>query len=261
MSQPPPPEPTTLNSESIKALIAEAVNDLQRDQLKIELLEEIRSKKEKTSFSTFASHPAFLLVIGFIFTGIIGTLITSKWQKSEWDRQQQWQKSEWDRQQARLVHIRRIDQKEKLMEELVQSVADSNATEEDVLNAFSDEWRPGDPRREKITEERLEAWQKQGGRSWRIAVDMIQSKLNFYFTGKAELLKIFERILRRRDNDIVPAIYRLKADYQKDKNIRADYSFMIRTEQVRPMIEETRKDLQQMLAIILGEIQRETEST
>jgi hypothetical protein len=250
MNQTPTPEPTKPKSESIKALIAEAVNDLQRDQLKIKLLEEIRSKKEKISFSTFASHPAFLLVIGFIFTGIIGTLITSKWQNSEWDRQQ-----------ARLVHIRRIDQKEKLMEELVQSVADSNATEEDVLNAFSDEWRPGDPRREQITQERLEAWQKQGGRSWRIAVDMIRSKLNFYFTGKAELLKIFDRILLRRDNDIVPAIYRLKADYQKDKNIRADYSFMTRTEQVRPMIEETRKDVQQMLVIILGEIQGEIEST
>src|SRR5205807_7900877 len=177
MSQTPAPEPIRPNSESIKALIAEAVNDLQRDQLKIELPEEIRSKKEKTSLSTFASHPAFLLIIGFIFTGIIGTLITSKWQKSEWDRQQ-----------ARLVHIRRIDQKEKLMEELVQSVADSNATEEDVLNAFSDEWRPRDPQRENITEERLEAWQKQGGRTWRIAVDMIRSKLNFYFTRKDELL-------------------------------------------------------------------------
>jgi hypothetical protein len=81
MSQTPTPEPRRPKSESIKALIAEAVNDLQRDQLKIELLEEIRSKKEKTSFRTFASHPAFLLVIGFIFTGIIGTLITSKWQK------------------------------------------------------------------------------------------------------------------------------------------------------------------------------------
>ncbi len=250
MSQTPTPEPSRPNSESIKALIADAVNDLQRDQLKIELLEEIRSKKEKTAFSKFASHPAFLLVIGFIFTGIIGTLITSLWQKSEWDRQQ-----------ARLVHIRRIDQKEKLMEELVQSVADSNATEEDVLNAFSDEWRPRDPRREEITQERLEAWQKQGGRSWRMAVDMIKSKLNFYFTRKDELLTIFNRILGRRDNDIVPAIYGLKADYERDKNIEGDPSFMARNEKVRPMIDETRKDLQQMLAIILGEIQSELEST
>jgi len=249
MSQTPTPEPTRPNSESIKALIAEALNDLQRDQLKIELLEEIRSKKEKTSFSTFASHPAFLLIIGFIFTGIVGTLITSKWQKTEWDRQQ-----------ARLVHIRRIEQKEKLMDDLVQAVADSNATEEDVLNAFSNEWRPKDPRRDEITEERLEAWQKQGGRTWRIAVDMIRSKLNFYFTRKDELLAIFNRILARRDNDIVPAIYRLKADYERDKNIEGDPSFMARNEQVRSMIEETRKDLQQMIAIMLGEIQSEIEA-
>jgi hypothetical protein len=250
MSQTPTPEPTRPNSESIKALIVEAVNDLQRDQLKIELLERIRSKKEKISFRTLASHPAFLLFIGFIFTGIIGTFITSKWQRNEWDRQQ-----------ARLVHIRRIDQKEKVMEELVQTVADSNATEEDVLNAFSKDWRQGDPRREDITEERLEAWQKQGGRDWRIATEMIQSKLNFYFTRKDELLTIFNGILGRRANDIVPAIYGLKADYIRDKNIRADPSFIARIAQIRPEIDENRKDLQQMLAIILGEIQREVEST
>ena len=250
MSQTPTPEPKRPNSESIKALIAEAVNDLQRDQLKAELLEEIRSKKEKTSFSTFASHPAFLLIIGFIFTGIVGSLITFKWQRAEWNRQQ-----------ARLVHIRRIEQKEKLMDELVQSIADSNATEEDVLNAFSDEWRPKDPRREKITEERLEAWQKQGGRTWRIAVDMIRSKLNFYFKRKEELLTIFNRILGRRDNDIVPAIYGLKADYERDKNIEGVPSFMARNKQVRSMIEETRKDLRQMIAIILGEIQSEIEAS
>jgi hypothetical protein len=249
MSQTPTPEPTRPNTEPIKTLIAEAVNELQRDQLKIGLLEGIRSKKEKTSFSAFASHPAFLLVIGFIFTGIIGTLITSNWQKSEWDRQQ-----------ARLVHIRRIDQKEKLMEELVQSVADSNATEEDVLNAFSDEWRPRDPQRGKITEERLEAWQTQGGRTWRIAVDMIRSKLTIYFTRKDELLAIFQRILDRRENDIVPAIYGLKADYERDKDVEGVPSFMARNEKVRLMVEETRKDLQQMIAIILGEIQREIES-
>lgn len=248
MSQTPTSEPTRPNSESIKALIIEAVNDLQRDQLKIELLDKIRPKKEKISFRTFASHPAFLLLIGFIFTGIIGTLITSKWQRNEWDRQQ-----------ARLVHIRRIDQKQKVMEELVQAVADSNATEEDVLNAFSKDWRQGDPRREDITQERLEVWQKQGGRDSRIAAEMIQSKLNLYFTEKDELLKIFNRIRSRTAYDIVPAIYGLKADYNKDKNIRADPSFVARIVKIRPEIDENRKDLQQMLAIILVEIQKEVE--
>jgi hypothetical protein len=120
MSKTPIPEPAKPNRESIEALIIEAVNDLQRDQLKIEMLEQIRSKKEKISFRTFASHPAFLLFIGFIFTGIIGTFVTSKWQRNEWDRQQ-----------SRLVHIKRIDLKEKVMDQLVQAVADSNATEED----------------------------------------------------------------------------------------------------------------------------------
>lgn len=246
MNQPPTPERTKPNSESFTALIKEALNDLQRDQMKMELLEGIRSKKEKISFRTFASHPAFLIFISFIFTGIIGTIITSKWQRKEWNRQQ-----------ARLVHIRRIDQKEKLMEELVQAVADSNATEEDVLIAFSNEWRQGDSRREDITNERLELWQKQGGRDWRIATEMIQSKLSFYFTRKDELLIIFNRILNRRDKEIVPVIYELRFDYLRDKNIRADPGFMARRKEIRLKISENRNDLQQMLAIILGEIESE----
>jgi hypothetical protein len=90
---------------------------------------------------------------------------------------------------------------------------------------------------------------------------MIQSKLNFYFTRKDELLNIFNRILDRRAYNIVPAIYRLKADYQRDKNIRADPSFIVRIAQTRRDIDENRKDLQEMLAIMLGEIQREVEST
>src|ERR1700682_5881972 len=167
MSQTLTPEPTAPDSESIKVLVREAANALLRDQLKKEILEEIRSEKKKISFREFAAHPAFLLFIGFVFTGIIGTFITSKWQRSEWDRQQ-----------TRLVHIRRIDQKEKVMEELAQAIADIDETEKNVLIAFSKEWRQGDQRGEDITEERLEAWKKQGGRDWRIATDMIQAKLN-----------------------------------------------------------------------------------
>ena len=90
---------------------------------------------------------------------------------------------------------------------------------------------------------------------------MIRSKLNFYFTRKNELLTIFDAILNRRDDYIAHEIYKLEDDYKKDKNVRADPSFIARIEQIRTRIDENKKDLQQMLEIILEEIQGEVEST
>ncbi len=242
MSEQPPLPP---DNGDIKALAREAIAE-QRDQLKRDLLKEIRSEEGNFSIGKVAAHPAFLLFIGFILTGIIGTLVTSTWQRKEWNRQQD-----------RLVHIRRADQQEKVMEELVQAIVDSNETEENVLIAFSDEWRQGDPRREQITEERLEAWKKQGGRDWRIAKEMIRSKLKFYFTEDREVQIIFQRILDRRDEQIAPKIYELESEYRKNKNVRADPSFIKSIELVRQDLGDNNEDLQRMLGIILAAIQRE----
>jgi hypothetical protein len=191
--QPPINEQTTQDNEEIKVLVREAVNELLRDHLKRELLEGVRSGENRFSLAKFAGHPAFLLFVGFILTGIIGTLVTSRWQRNEWDRQQ-----------ARLIQIRRIEQKEKIMEGLTQAIADSNETEQNVLIAFSKYWRPQDPRREEITRERLEAWREQGGRSWRIATELIWNKLNFYFIEQSrnELLNVFNRVQNRRASQL-----------------------------------------------------------
>src|SRR5204863_7833531 len=104
----------------------------------------IKDEKSGKSFGSIAAHPATLVIVGFIFTGIFGTVITSQWQKKEWDRQQ-----------GRLLQIRRIEQKEKIMESLTQTIAENCATTEDVLIAFGSEWRVGEPDREDITKDRI----------------------------------------------------------------------------------------------------------
>src|SRR6266849_626979 len=153
--------------------------------------------------------------MGFILTGIFGTIITSRWQRREWDRQQ-----------ARLIQIRRIEQKEKIMEALTQAIGDSNATEENVLIAFRPDWRVGDTRREDITKERFEAWRAQGGRDWRIAKELLWNKLDFYFTEtrKSQLLSSFEVVLNRRE-DIASRIGGLVAQYNNNVNVRPNDAF------------------------------------
>jgi hypothetical protein len=247
----PPADSQEPQNEDLKILVTEAVNELQRDQLKQELLKKIRDAERKTSIGKLAAHPAVLVFIGFILTGFFGTLITSRWQRAEWDRQQQ-----------RLIQIRSIEQKEKVMEELTQALADSNETEENVLISFSPEWRAGDPRREAITRERLEAWRAQGGRSWRVATELIRGKLAVYFkvredkNDKDELLKIFNGVLDRRD-DIAYEITQLESEYNKNPAVRSDLSFIEHRKQIAADVEKNRNDLRRMIDVILEDIQRD----
>jgi hypothetical protein len=117
--------PASTPENEIRILIEEAAKELQIDQLKKELTAKIKDAKSKRSFGSIVAHPAVLLIIGFILTGILGNILTARWQGREWDRQQ-----------GRLSLIRLIEQKEKIMEDLTRKVAESDATEEDVLIAF-----------------------------------------------------------------------------------------------------------------------------
>jgi hypothetical protein len=249
MSQQQSPETTSPDDDEIRVLIREAVNEIQRDHLKRELLKEIRKEQRKFSFGKVAGHPAFLLFVGFILTGVIGTLVTSRWQKREWDRQQ-----------ARLIQIRRIEQKEKIMEALTQAIADSNATEEDVLIAFRPDWRTIDPRREEITKERIEAWRAQGGRTWRITKELLWNKLNFYFKDKAssQLLKTFDVVTDRREG-IASSIGGLVAKYERDKNVRTDEAFQKKIKEIFVKLYENRDDQRRLTNLILEDIQKDTE--
>lgn len=239
------------NNDEIKALIREALNELQRDQLKQELLKELRAKEGKFSFGKLAGHPAALVFVGFILTGVFGTIITSGWQRKEWDRQQR-----------RLYEIREVEQKEKIADGLIQAISDSNETEENVLIAFSPEWRLGDPAREKITRERLEAWREQGGRNWRVTTESLWNKIGFYFPDPARttLRDIFKGILDRRD-DIASEMTELENEYNQDKNARAEDEFKKTKEKISGEINKNRDELRKMIPIILEEIRKDVESS
>ena len=204
--------------------------------------------KPKASVASFFAHPASLVLIGFIFTGIFGTVITARWQSREWDREQ-----------ARLLQIKRIEQKEKIMEDLTRTVADSNSTEQDVLNAFRPDWRKFDPGRDQIARDRLELWRKQGGREWRIETTLLRNELDFYFTDPASKSKVrqaFDDILKRREK-IAERMSYLVVDYTKGKDVRKDDASQEEIDAIEDEIKENDKSLEILDTLILQDIQND----
>lgn len=229
----------------IRTLIEEAAKELQTDQIKKELTAKIQGDKSRISLGSIASHPAFLVIVGFIFTGIFGTIITARWQSNEWDRQQ-----------TRLLQLRRIEQKEKITEDLTRKVAESDATEQDVLIAFRPWWRSGDRGRDQIARERLEAWRKQGGREWRIETRMLGNKLDFLFTDSTrhqKIQKAFEEILDRRER-VAVRIAAIVDEYSKGKDVRANQAMQDEIDAIEEVIDQNKKSLGTLDLLILEDI-------
>lgn len=243
-------QPTPLGSpeSEIRTLIEEAAKELQTDQLKKELAAKIQGDKPSLSFGSIAAHPATLVIVGFIFTGIFGTVITARWQSREWDRQQ-----------ARLLQIRRIEQKEKIMEELTRKVADSDATEQDVLNAFRPWWRIGDQGRDQIARDRVEVWRKQGGREWRIETTLLKNELDFFFTQpeiKSKIRQTFDEILERREK-IAERMASLVDAYSKGTDLRKDGARQDEIDALEEVIKENEQSLGILDTLILQDIQND----
>ena len=230
----------------IRTLIEEAAKELQTDQLKKELTAKIQGDKSR-SLGSIAAHPAFLVIVGFIFTGVFGTIITSRWQSREWDRQQ-----------ARLLQIRRIEQKEKIMESLTQTIAENCATTEDVLIAFDPGWRTDEPDHEDITKERIKTWRTKGGSDWRVTRESLRSKLDFYFTDP-QLMELFEKVFDKNGTreEITTKMGVLVKQYFKDPNVRSKDEFQDGVGECSELIEKNRRDLRSMNRLILQDIQRD----
>lgn len=110
-----------------RVLIDEIVQEMKKDLLK----EAVGKKFANSSWGEFLfnmlGQPAVLLILGFALTGIIGTFITGRWQRAEWDRQKQIEREEWDRQQTRLVDIHGINMKYQIIDDVTKLIGERNA--------------------------------------------------------------------------------------------------------------------------------------
>lgn len=146
--------------------------------------EEKAEKKEG-----FWRHPAVLLVLGFLCTGLIGSVVTSWWQYQQWFREQQYRAAA-DATKERLA----------VMTLTSESVADSFAAAEDVLQLFAFEWRENSS--VMTLKQRAESWQT-ASRKWRVAEKVLMARIGANYDQKT-VEQFYTITLRRRrlGNDI-----------------------------------------------------------
>jgi preprotein translocase subunit Sss1 len=58
------------------------------ENLKESIRKELQKPKKDELISGFFAHPAVLLILGFVLTGLVGGALTDKWKAREWDNQQ-----------------------------------------------------------------------------------------------------------------------------------------------------------------------------
>ena len=179
-----------------EALKREILIDLERQELKKTILNELKPPKSK--IGSFAKHPAILLVLGFLLTTGLGTLLTSNWQSREWSRQQ-----------LQLAQQRKLDQKYALADDFNKAISETIASADDILNLFKSDWDNQTLAKEEP--ERMAYW-RQTSRNWRVASKIFITKLAAYFDDP-QAKELFQEIILKRRR-IGNNINRLLADYR-----------------------------------------------
>ncbi len=164
-----------------EGLKKELLAEIEKESLKKEILSEL---KPKDSFwDKFFKHPAFLLIVGFILTTLLGTTLTSYWQYKTWSGQQ------------RLATQQAVvKQKYELKDEIIKTVAETNTAAEDALASFLLDSE--DSRLKTELPERMKAW-REASKNWRKNSKILKDKLIFRFEDP-EILKVFDKIIYLR---------------------------------------------------------------
>jgi hypothetical protein len=173
---------TVLNQQEKEVLKDEVLAELGKENLKKEIVAELQSTNRKYSFSSVTKHPAVLLIIGFVMTGIVGTWLTSSWQQREWDRQQ-----------SRLVKIRGVDQKYAVIDETIKAIGENNSVVVEMLRYLIN--AEGYKYPKQFDEYVIEYGSKRD--SGRITSSIIQQKLLIYFRNP-KIPELFQQIVSER---------------------------------------------------------------
>jgi hypothetical protein len=139
-----------------------------------------RRRQNQSSASKFFAHPAILLLLGFLFTGVVGGLLANYWKAREWENQQRY-----------LAKQRGLEKKYAVIDEALKAVAETNTAAEDVLAGYSwTEWH------QKEADQRRENWLATS-RKWRISSKIVRQKLAAYFVNP-DVLSQFDQIISTR---------------------------------------------------------------
>jgi hypothetical protein len=150
--------------------------------MQIERLDETKSSAsppDESAISAFFRHPAVLLVLGFMSTGLIGGRLSEQWKQHDWINQQNY-----------LLQRSALDKKYALVEETAKAIAERNTSAEDILASYTWNWS-----RKEISDRR-DRWQAESPK-WRIASAAISQKLATYYKDPGVSRK-FDEVIRKQ---------------------------------------------------------------
>jgi hypothetical protein len=182
------------NDESRREIIAklkgELLEEIEKDALKKEIIGEVASKESQVY--AFLKHPVTLLVVAFVLTTLLGTIIASCWKYWEWENEQAYLKTQAQCDRERQTRSDEIRQKYEVKDEIIKRVAETNTAAEEILLYFQ-----MDPvRRKQVRDERTNYW-KEATRAWRINDKILRQRLLFRFENR-DVAQLFETIGRYR---------------------------------------------------------------
>ncbi|HWS89023.1 MAG TPA: hypothetical protein VN282_18760 [Pyrinomonadaceae bacterium] len=176
--------------------------ELEKEYLKKEILDELKSAGGAGGKS-FTQNPAFLLLLGFLLTGVMGTWFTSFWQgrQQEVDRAQQ-------------ARARALQQKYEAADQINKAVAEVYTATQVMLNPLiyqpPDEAMFDEAAFDKEVTERELYW-KHSNRAWLVNSYTLKQKLAVNFKSEAAL-SLYDDIERHvlnvsfEFNDIMPML-------------------------------------------------------
>jgi hypothetical protein len=171
----------SVNEPAPDTAIVEAV----RRELEIRRLVDqiLAEQNEKKASSGFWKHPIVLLVITFIFTGILGSGLTSCWQNKQWAGEAKYRAAE----QATKDRIDTINY-------ATETIAAAFAAGDDVLHLYSWDW----PQKSEVVtlKERAQHWGEQS-RKWRVAERVLRARVKANFSDP-EIGHLLGEITERR---------------------------------------------------------------
>ena len=153
-------------------------------ELEVRRQVEAALRKKADDTSGFWKHPAVLLVLTFLFTGVVGSGLTTCWQDREWVGQQEYNATA-DATKERLA----------TMNLATTEVATAFASVEDVLHLVTWEW----PKKSQVVtlEERAQYWREQS-RRWRVADKVLRARIRANFEDE-EISNTFADISEDRE--------------------------------------------------------------
>jgi len=232
-----PSEPTTLTTSERESLIDTIVNEIRKDSLKHDVSLKLTKRNWLNSISSFFQHPAVLVFIGFIITGLIGGWIANRWQRQEWNRQQ-----------LRLIDIRGADLKYELSNEMTKSIGERNAAAMGIL-APLDEEKLSDKQLVSEEADRIKIW-NAASNEWRTNSQVLRGKIDARVKSQ-DIARMFEQILDK-ERKIGAKVNIVKLDlvhyHRPDDNRVQQYLGEIHT-----LIEQTTQDLKPLVKAIAME--------